>query len=160
MPIQYVTTKTIFSAPRKSILVVSADCSGSTLSSPARIQTQLRERFTSVYDTYVSHCQSHDPSQLLGTCLLIQEENYWIACLFTYNIREKVDPHAITQTTQTAVIDLLRKLHSHSFISTLLPGDEYFPTLHFEKLNSDIIHWQYTESALVTLPFNFLVYNF
>jgi hypothetical protein len=161
MPIQYITTKSIFSVPRKSVLVVSVDCSGSTFRGPATtIQAQLLEQFARVCETYGSHCQSHLLSQLMGTSLLIQEQNYWIALLFTHNTRDNVDPDAVVHATRTAIIDLIRKLHSHSFISTLIPGDEYFPTLHLEKLNSDIIHWKYTESALATVPFNFHVYNF
>lgn len=161
MPIHYITTTSIFSVPRKSVLVVSVDCFGSTFRGPATtIQAQLLEQFPHVCETYGSHCQSHLPSQLMGTSLLIQEQNYWIALLFTHNTRDHIDTNVVVNTTRTAVIDLIRKLHSHSFICTLVPGDEYFPTLHLERLNMDVIHWKYSESALATVPFNFHVYNF
>lgn len=149
----------------KSVLAHSVSCVGAEGSSIAR---QISSRFPSAYQKYLQTCHANasNPATLSGSCLLVRDQGYWVAFLFTSvgtpNSRVPLSPKdLILQATREAVTDLLRQLHTDAYMSTLQPGDEYFPTINITQLNLHdfSIPWSETERLISSLPFKFRVYT-
>ncbi|VVT55437.1 uncharacterized protein SAPINGB_P004596 [Magnusiomyces paraingens] len=162
----------ILSAPPRSVIAHACNCYGSWGGGVAAL---FKRRFPAAYTAYANHCRAAaaDPSSLLGTCFLIHNKatdpggDYWIACLFTAlfpgtpasdgsgSVEE-----SILKETRAAIKDLLRQLHTHEYISTLLPGDEYVPVVHMPQINAGIFNvpWPLTEAVLKSFPYRFNVY--
>lgn len=156
----------LFSRPPRSILGHSCNCMGSW---GAGIALQFKRKFPAAYRQYVEHCKAYSssPQALLGTCLLIQCNDYWIACLFTSvgnsssNCGLPRSPKdVIINATRSAMTDLLRQLHTDRYISTLLPGDDYFPIISLPQINAGLfrVPWNETEEVIKSFPYKFHVY--
>lgn len=150
-----------------SLLAHACNCRGTW---GAGVAAGFRQKFPAAYSVYRSHCQTHasNPSGLLGTCLLIHNTSsmpggeYWIACLFTSvgTGQSVAPPNEILEATRLAVTDLLRQLHTHRFISTLRPGDDYIPVINMPKINAGLfrVPWERTEAILRAIPYRFNIY--
>lgn len=107
------------------------------------IAVAFRQKFPAAYESYRKHCAQRSPQQLLGTCYLIPQGNYNIACLFTS------DNSSVEETvsyTKSAVEDLIRQA----------PGEP----ISMPKINAGIfaVPWDKTETALTQLNHPITVY--
>lgn len=107
------------------------------------IAVAFRKKFPAAYEAYHQHCALRSPQQLLGTCYLIPDGKFKIACLFTS------DNSSVDETvayTKSAMEDLIRQA-----------PDE---PISMPKINAGIfaVPWEKTESALVQLDYPINVY--
>lgn len=155
----------LFNVPSRSVIGHACNCTGSW---DDTIAVVFKSKFPNAYQTYYNHCKTYssNPYALLGSCLLIHNQynepggEYWIACLFTA-ISTNSNKDDIIRDTRSAVKDLLRQLHTHNYIGTLNPGDEYFPTISLPLIHTDSfdIPWQHTEAVLKSFPYQFNIYT-
>lgn len=164
--IQYICGDLFNSQPPQSVLGHSCNCVGSW---GGGIALQFKKLFPEAHRQYVNHCKAanSNPENLLGTCLLIQSNDYWIACLFTSvgNSSSRCGaPRSpkdiIIDATRAAMGDLLRQLHTDPYISTLHPGNEYFPIINLPQINAGLfcVPWNETEQVIQEFPYKFRVY--
>lgn len=137
----------LFDAPKGSILMHACNCRGVWGSGIAKT---FSERFPKAYNAYAYECLRKG-SLLLGTCFLIPDTDYAIACLFTSeNYGRCVDsPDQILASTRKAVNDLIKQNVSNK-------------PLHTCKINSGMfnVSWKDTESILEATGIDFTVYDF
>lgn len=147
----------IFTCPPRSVLAVSCHCVASP-PDPASIMHQLKTRFPAAYETYLQTC-SVSSTRTLGTCLLVPDQDYWIAFLFTSPGRAQTVPSTL-EATRAAITDLLRQLHTDRYMRSVLPGDEYIPTINAPRLNyHDLgVPWELTAQVLTSFPFKFRIF--
>lgn len=156
----------LFTTPQKSVLGHSCNCMGSW---GAGVALQFKRKHPVAYKQYAEHCAAYStkPEDLLGTCLLIQSKDYWIACLFTSvgnsssNCgRPRSPKDVIVKATRAALTDLLRQLHGDRYMSSLQPGDDYFPVINLPQINAGLfrVPWGETEAVIKSFPYKFHVY--
>lgn len=153
------TTADILSCPQRSVIAFSVSCSGAWSSDPS---SRFVRAFPRVYREYQQLCRTQTLRQLLGRCLLLQENGLWIGCLFTNNIPCSLPAHDILNATKNAVMDLLRLLHMPSYFFTVLPGDEYLPTINLAPLHFGFqaLSQEDIEDMLRSLPYRFRLFSY
>lgn len=136
---------TTVSSIKKPILAHSCNCLGFW---GGGIALQFKKHYPAAFKKYESHClNSINPGDLLGTCLIIPQNDCIIACLFT-SIDGSPDIEGIIKNTELAMVDLQLKCHSNHQI--LMP-----------KINSGIfgVPWEQTEKILNQLNMDITVYT-
>ncbi len=147
----------------------------------------FKQRFMSSYKLYHEYCAnfSTDPSQLLGTALLLPvsfkdrdyiegvSEKLLIVCLFT-SIMGQETPNEIAENTRKALLDLRKQLFDLDLISndtarSMLKSyrqksndkTDNIPTVNMPKINAGIfgVPWNLTEDALKKTLMQFKVYT-
>jgi ADP-ribose 1''-phosphate phosphatase len=95
----------LFNAPKGSIICHAVNCKGVW---GAGIAKQFATEYPSAYKFYKRMCEENGAS-LLGSCLLVDVDDYKIACLFTSNgYGPQVDDEEdILYNTQSAIDDLI-----------------------------------------------------
>lgn len=146
----------IFTAGPDAVLIHACNTRGVWGSG---IALALKQRYPRQFAVYERYCRDHDPSSLLGTCLLIGPSNalsarvtstHWIACLFT---NKDIGRDLQTQTrlqrqilgdTKSAMSNLLEHV-VHARQSGMALAD-----LHMPQINSGSfrIPWPLTVEAL------------
>lgn len=104
----------LFAAPPNTILVHACNTVGSW---GAGIALKFKKDYSLAYETYVAHCISHTPDQLIGTTLIIRhtevspDRGHDIACLFTSRAygRKKDSESDIMEATRCALQDLINQ---------------------------------------------------
>lgn len=143
-----------------SVLAHSCNCMGAW---GGGIAVEFKRRFPSAYQTYRQHCRTAPggPESLLGTCLLIEDKGYRIACLFTSvgtssglrsSARARSEPSVIVDATAKALADLFQQLEQEQDI----------PVVSMPQINAGLfaVPWEETEAVLKTFPHKFNVYIF
>lgn len=128
----------------KPILAHSCNCLGSW---GGGIALQFKKRYPHAFKEYESHCLTHLPKDLLGTCLILQEKDCRIACLFT-----SIDGGGdIVKWTSCSIKNLQNQVETQSLNSTI-----YMP-----KINSGIfgVPWDETEAVLTPMDLQIIVYH-
>lgn len=94
----------------------------------------FKQKFPEAYRKYKAHCSKHSPKQLLGSCQLIEEENYKIACLFT---NDNSTDEQVAVYTESSLNELAKQLPRNTEIN-------------MPKINAGIfaVPWELTEGAL------------
>lgn len=130
-----------------TILAHACNCRGSW---GAGVAATFRKKFPSSYQKYASFCHDHsdDPAALLGTTLLIPDNNTYIACLFTSDLtgRNKLLPDDIVQHTQTAMNHLHQQLNQ---LDINFERNTHI-VVNMPKINAGLfgVPWEDTESVL------------
>lgn len=136
----------LFDAPYGSILAHACNCKGTW---GAGVAAEFAKRFPRSRAMYQKICEN-EGSSLLGTCLLLEENGYYIACLFTSRgYGAHVDsPEQILEATESAVDDLLLQV-----------GFE--EEIHMPKINSGLfrVPWKHTKKVLKELGGNFTIWS-
>lgn len=139
----------LFTAPKGSILIHSANCVGLWGSGIAK---QFALNFPESYKIYRAWCGEQSVLSI-GTCLIIKpEKDYRVACLFTSRgYGRYIDPpDEIIENTKYAVADLIYQ-------------NEYDNVeLHACKINSGLfrVPWKLTEAILEETGKKFTVYEY
>lgn len=96
-----------------SVLVHAVNCRGVW---GKGVAAQFKKRFPKAFLEYQRICNTYSPDELVGSCFVISEEEYDIACLFTSRgYDQEVDPPAeILKNTGLALSQLFyeRKMYS------------------------------------------------
>lgn len=137
----------LFSAAKGSILIHAVNCLGLWGGGIAR---QFALKFPKAYETYRKHCREKG-IKLLGACLLTQDGDYTIACLFTSKGYGKYidSPDNILKATKSAINELI-----------LFNPDDY--KYHACKINSGLfrVPWEKSEAILKATGRKFTVYEY
>jgi ADP-ribose 1''-phosphate phosphatase len=137
----------LFDAPKGSIIIHACNTKGVWGSGIAKAFAQ---HFPNAFCSYAKECSEHG-SDLLGTCLLIPEDDYTIGCLFTSRGYgpHKDSPEKILLATEFAVSDLIKKNLEQK-------------ALHICKINSGLfaVPWHLSLGILKESRANFTVYDF
>lgn len=97
----------------------------------------FKKKFPKAYKVYHEHCLQRSPEQLLGTCLLIPEnQSTSIACLFTSHSSSESE---IVAHTKDAIADLIRQTSD---------------PVNMPQINAGIfaVPWEKTEAVLKEYP--------
>lgn len=125
-------------APKGSILLHSCNCRGVWGSGIAKT---FYEKFPEAFKEYNKHCHLSYPDDLLGTCLIIKDKDYTIACLFTSDdYGDRIDlQEQILENTSKALWDLRKQLDLSKEIIIDAP-----------KINSGLFNtpWELTEKVI------------
>jgi ADP-ribose 1''-phosphate phosphatase len=104
----------LFDAEPESVLIHACNCVGSW---GGGIATTFKAKYPEAFKVYQGHCKENNPSDLVGTALLIapcerQGPSHWIGCVFTSKRygRNKDSKDMILQATKTAMEDLLQQI--------------------------------------------------
>ncbi|CCH44867.1 ADP-ribose 1''-phosphate phosphatase [Wickerhamomyces ciferrii] len=128
------------------------------------IALQFSKKFPSTERKYINHCQSHTPSELLGTTLLIKSElndpgnlagkqPHVIACLFTSKGGggDADSPQKIVENTERAIKDLENQLNDtmEDWLLDTKPTEGNW-LIELPKINAGIfrVPWDETEKVL------------
>ena len=138
----------LFSAPKGSIICHACNTYGVW---GAGIAKQFAKRYPRAYEKYRQECQDFE-EVLLGSCLLIEEIDYNIGCLFTSdNFGSNVDSvERILSSTERAISDLVCCYGSRE-------------PIHMCKINSGLfgVDWELTKKVLEKFPEQeFTVYEY
>lgn len=139
----------LFDAPRDSILVHACNCQASWNSG---IAVEFKNRFPKAHRLYNQHCMRKD-IPILGTALVVHDENYHIGCLFTskhYGSR-KGTPESILAETESALEYLFEEI-----IFRGLPREIYSNQFNSGLFN---VPWEKTEEILVKMLKEFPSFN-
>lgn len=138
----------LFSAPKGSIICHAVNCKGVW---GAGIANQFRKRYPDAYKTYEKICKEQRSNDLLGSCLLIETNDFIIGCLFTssgygYEVDDK---DSILDATYSAIDDLLDQ-------NVMDPKE-----IHMCKINSGLfgVPWPETQQVLESFEEKFTVYE-
>ncbi len=137
----------LFNAPKGSILIHACNTRGVW---GAGIAREFAKRFPKAYSKYMSVCREQG-SSLIGKCLLIQENDYVIGCLFTSkNYGRFAD-------STGKILDATRLAIAH-----LIAQNEHNRPLHTCKINSGLfgVPWHKTKEILKETGQEFTVYDF
>lgn len=138
----------LFSAPKDAIICHACNCQGVW---GAGIAKQFRDRYPEAYKTYRDHCDQNELN-LVGTCLLIEDQSRIIGCLFTsggYGFGAENEQKILIHT-QNSIKDLIRQNTENR-------------SIHMCKINAGIFNvpWEKTQAVLELYPEQeFTVYEF
>lgn len=128
-----VVKSSLFDAPKGSVLLHACNTKGVWGSGIAK---QFAERFPDAKEKYSWMC-SFEGKSLLGKCLLIDDGDYTVACIFTSeDYGANVDtPAEILKHTKSAIADLLSQTNK---------------PIHSCKINSGLFNvpWEKTKRIL------------
>lgn len=149
--LSYVQGDLFEESPRPAVLAHACNCLGSWGSGVA---AGFKQKFPNAFVEYKRYCDKYaeDPSELLGTCQLIETQDsktgqvVYIACLFTsVRFGARVDgPEKIVTQTRLAMQDLRKQL------SKLSGPIDANATIHMPKINAGLfrVPWRDTEKVL------------
>ena len=104
----------------------------------------FKQKFPEAYRHYQQICKEQGEN-LVGRCILISENQYQIACLFTndYSTKKQILKH-----TEDSLLDLKRQIPPHTVVN--LP-----------KINAGIfnVEWELTERVLERVDEDYNVYE-
>lgn len=139
----------LFTAPEGSILAHACNTKGVWGSGIAKGFAQI---FPHARDVYANACKEYG-AQLLGSCLLIPDRGYIIACLFTSkNFGQHVDsPQKILAATRLAIADMILKNEKY-----------HNAPIHMCKINSGLfkVDWNDTKKILKETGKEITVYDY
>lgn len=140
MPLQYVQGD-LFSV-RSGVLAHACNCHGVW---GGGIASAFRQRFPGAFKKYSAHCSQHSAKDLIGSCLLIEDGDYKIACLFT---NDNSTNEQVAECTESCLADLARQLPKKTEIC-------------MPRINAGIfaVPWELTECVLKRSDLPITVYT-
>lgn len=141
MTIEYRKGNMFDNVPEKTLLVHACNSQGVWGSGVAR---EFKEKYPRAYSDYQGYCikmtELGMQASLSGSCLIVEDHNQLIACLFTsqYYGDKKSPPPTILANTAKALDDLFERPH--------IEYDE----IHSPKINSGLFNvlWEDTEKII------------